>query len=1007
MNEHAHGPVDTAGFTSVNRLPIHAVRRPADISLDGEWDFQLLPSPSAVPAGRWQTVQVPSLWTMSSQADRPFYTNVPMPFDEVPPAVPADNPVGVYRRVVDIQPQGRGRVILHVGAAEGRLSVAVNGRAVGTSTDSHLEAEFDITSAVGTGLNTIQLTVAKWSAVSYLEDQDQWWQSGLSRSVWISFVPEVRIADVVAKADYDHLARAGSLRLEVQTEGLAHRRESGHRVIVEVLRGFHDLQVAPRIAAPTLPKPSRQRDERPPQMLPDDFMDLLSIRAASAPVPPEFRAIPDMAGMAMAASAPAGTATLELSGLDVQPWSAERPHLYDVAVQLLGPGNRIVDTVSVRVGFRTVKVEGRDLLVNGKRVLIQGVARHDVDPRTGRVITGERMLEELSLLKRFNVNAIRTAHYPNDPAFLDLCDELGFYVVDEADVEGHAFASTIADDPSYLMPIIERVARMVLRDRNHPCVIAWSLGNETGFGAAHDAAAAWVRRFDSSRPVHYEGAIATDWHGGHGASDLVCPMYPSFAALEGYSADPRSNRPLILCEYAYSQGNSTGGLAEYWRLFESLPALQGGFIWEFTDHALDPDGDGRYRYGGDFGDATHNGATMLNGIAFADATPKPALFEARGLFSPVRIVSDANDARRGRLRVRSRRNFADLSDLAFELHVESRTGCGAAVPVDLADVQPGTELEIELPDAILNELRREGALAISLTVRTARPASWAPAGTELAVHQVVLPRTWLPLAASEEVVPPTLAEEGSVEHPLLVAPPRLSLWRALTDNDGSFALDQRFVRSGFFALEPIKVRIEDEPSAVLVSTWYRAAFGDEIEHRRRISRHGDTFRFEEHVELPGGTRDGLRVGVEFELDGQFDTASWVGLGPWENYPDRNTSALLGRWTIPIDDLAVPYVIPQENGTRGGVDTLELNGPSGVATIRSADPLHINVGRHTVQELEDAAHWWELPASTRTIVHLDIAHRGVGTGLLGPDTRPQHRLFGAHYTWTWELNLEAR
>lgn len=1003
MKEQAHGPIDEAGFTSVNRLPIHAIRRPADVPLDGEWDFQLLPSPSVAPGSRWQTVQVPSLWTMTSEVDRPFYTNVPMPFDEVPPAVPANNPVGVYRRVVDIQPEGRGRVILHVGAAEGRLTVAVNGRPVGTSTDSHLEAEFDITSAVGTCLNTIQLTVAKWSAVSYLEDQDQWWQSGLSRSVWLSFVPEVRIADVVAHADYDHVTGNGRLHLDVQTEGLADRPEVRHRVRFEVLGAAHEEPVAARFVAPTLPKPERQRAERPVQMLPDDFMDLLSIRAASAPVPPEFRAIPDMAGMAMVVSGPAGTATLDLPELDVQPWSAERPQLYDVVVQLLDEDHRVVDSVALRVGFRTVKVEGRDLLVNGERVLIQGVARHDLDPRTGRVITRERMVAELSLLKRFNVNAIRTAHYPNDPEFLDLCDEFGFYVFDEADVEAHAFASTIADDPLYLGPILERVMRMVIRDRNHPSVIAWSLGNETGYGAAHDAAAAWVRRFEPSRPVHYEGAIATDWHGGHAATDLVCPMYPSFAALESYSADSRSDRPLILCEYAYSQGNSTGGLAEYWRLFESLPALQGGFIWEFTDHALDPDGDGHYRYGGDFGDTTHNGATMLNGIAFSDATPKPALYEARGLFSPVRIVSDAEDATRGRLRVRSRRNFADLADLTFELHVDSRAGRGTAVPVDLGDIPPGTEREIELPEAILNELQSKAALAVSLTVRTAQGSAWAPAGTELAVDQVVLPRTRLPLELAG--VAPQVTAEGSVEHPLLLASPRLCLWRALTDNDASFALDQRFVRSGFFELEPVRVKVEDEADCVVVSIRYRAAFGDEFEHKRRISRKGNRIRFEERVDLPAGMRDGLRVGVEFELDGRFERASWVGLGPWENYPDRNASALLGRWTTSIDELAVPYVIPQENGTRGGVDTLEIAGPGRRVTVRSSTPLHINVGRHTTDELEQAAHWWELPASTRTIVHLDAAHRGVGTGLLGPDTRPRHRLSGGHYSWTWELNLE--
>lgn len=992
--------IDVTGFASPGRLPIHAIRRQPDVLLDGEWRFQLRSS-AADASDDWASVHVPSLWTMSSSVDRPYYTNVPMPFTEVPPQIPSHNPVGVYRRAVALRRDAGIRVVLHVGAAEGHLTVVVNGSAVGTSTDSHLEAEFDITDEIATGSNELELRVAKWSAVSYLEDQDQWWQSGLSRSVWISYVPDVRLADVVARAGWNAERQVGSLTLTVSTVGIAHLAHTGHSVRIDTVRDRHEVPVSGKVAAPTLPKPENERTERPEQLLPEDFMDMLSIAAASAPVPPEFRAIPNMAGMAMHGPAsPAGTAVLELEGLDVQPWSAERPVLHPIVVSLLDAGGKVVDSATVHVGFRSVQIVGRDLLINGERVLIQGVARHDVDPRTGRVMSRDRYLKELSLLKRMNVNAIRTSHYPNDPVFLDLCDELGFYVIDEADVEGHAFASTIADDPTYLTPIVERVQRMVVRDRNHPCVIAWSLGNETGYGAAHDAAAAWLGRFDPTRPVHYEGAISTDWHGGHAATDIVCPMYPSFAALEAYASDAHADRPLILCEYAYSQGNSTGGLAEYWKLFETLPGLQGGFIWEFLDHALDPDGDGRYRYGGEFDDAGNNGATMLNGIAFADATPKPALYEARGLFSPVRVVSAAETALRGSIRVRSRRHFADLSDLTATVHVEHRDGAGPEHPLDLSDLQPATERTIALPTPVVDELHAADALALSLTLHTAADAAWAPAGTELAVEQVMLPRTAVALAAPVRAARAT--SDGTVEHAMLAAGPRLSLWRPLTDCDGSFALDRRFVRSGFFALTPTSVETDGATTVIR----YATAWGDEVVHTRRLGETSSGYRFDEDVRLPEGTRDGLRVGVEFELSGDFAQASFVGLGPWENYSDRRSSALLGRWTSSIDDLAVPYLIPQENGTRGGVDTLELRGASGTVTVRSDVALYVNVARHTVAELEQATHWWQLPDSNRTIVHLDIAHRGVGTGLLGPDTRPIHRLFGDHYTWSWQLDLPS-
>jgi beta-galactosidase len=468
-------------------------------------------------------------------------------------------------------------------------------------------------------------------------------------------------------------------------------------------------------------------------------------------------------------------------------------------------------------------------------------------------------------------------------------------------------------------------------------------------------------------------------------------MYPAFASLEGYSGD----RPLIACEYAFSMGNGTGGLADYWQLFETLPGLQGGFIWQFTDHTLDPDGDGRYRYGGDFGDETHNGPMLANGVVFSDLTPKPAMYEARGLFSPIRLVSDADEARAGTLRIRNRQTFADLSAYELELRAETTTGPSGAVPVATPVVPAGGEATIDIPQSLLSE----AALAVTLIVRTREATLWAPAGTEVAAEQVTIPRTPQPLPSGRPA-------DGELRHPLLARPPRLSLWRALTCHDKSFSLDNRFVRSGFFQLTPIDVEIHGG----VVATRYKAAFGDEVVHRRTITALGDgDWLLSEEVTLPEDTRDGLRVGMEFELIDGFEQASWVGLGPWENYPDRRASALLGSWKSAIDDLAVPYALPQENGTRGEVTSLKLTGPAGTVLTTHPTPLHMNVSRYTVSELEAADHWWELPPSHKTVVHLDIAHRGLGTAALGPDTRPHHRLTATHYAWQWRITLstEAR
>ncbi|WP_461172727.1 DUF4981 domain-containing protein [Arthrobacter sp. Z1-9] len=999
-------PADFSGLHPVGRLPMSSLRRPADVDLNGTWDFQLLERPDAPVSDTWGTTTVPGLWTMSEPSDPPHYTNVPMPFDEIPPQLPKRNPTGLYRRTFELSPEPGRRAVLHVGAAESALRVLINGVPVGLSTDSHLAAEFDITEHVTHGMNELVLVVTKFSAESYLEDQDHWWQAGITRPVFVYTVPEVRITDVLAVADYDADSGEGSLTVDVETAGLAHLTEVDWSVQIAVLDQEETLPIAPRRATMTLPKPTDERGSKPTPRFPSDFMDLLSIRAAGAEVPERFAAIAGNFAQTVTHETAAGKARFERKGLDVTPWTAETPHLENLVVRLLDAEGKIVDEVSLRLGFRRVEIRGRDLLVNGRRILIQGVARHDVDPRTGRVMTRESLLTELSLMKRNNINAVRTAHYPNDPVFLDLCDEIGFYVVDEADIEGHAFAGGIADDPLFLPSFMRRYSRMVLRDRNHPSVIIWSLGNETGYGAAHDAMAAWSRKTDPTRPVHYEGAIANDWHGGHAATDIVCPMYGSFPALEAYAKDSRADRPLVLCEYAFSLGNSMGGLDEYWRLFESLPGLQGGFIWGWRDHSLDPDGDAHYRYGGDFGDEPNSGAILNYGIVFPDLTPKPAVFEARGIFAPVRIISGAATARDGRLEILNRQAFADLRGLRGEVRIETAEGPVAVTAVDLPDAAPGTSAALELPPPVRAAARKPSALAVTLTLRTRERTLWAPAGTEIAALQVILEAEHHQLA-SVDPIEVELDEDGSLSHPLLTRAPELCLWRPLTDNDRSFALDNRFVRSGFFRLNLVDTEVKPQGAGAVVTRTYRTAFGDDVvTHRRSITAAvaGDWI-IDEHVILPESTRDGLRVGIEFELVDGFEDGRWVGLGPWENYPDRAHSALLGTWESSIDDLAVPYIVPQSNGTRGGVRELQLKGPAGTVKTEHATDLHMTVSRYSIEELESTTHYWQLPRSGKTIVNLDIAHRGVGTVFLGPDTLPRHRLDGHDYAWQWRLTLD--
>ncbi|WP_200807960.1 glycoside hydrolase family 2 TIM barrel-domain containing protein [Demequina sp. NBRC 110056] len=998
-------PFPVEAFVPVKREPMHSVRREGSVSLDGAWDFQLLSHP-AQEWGEWGTTEVPSLWTMQQPADPPHYTNVPMPFDEVPPTVPERNPTGLYRRSFRAERRDGRRLILQVGGAESVLHALVNGNLVGSSTDSHLAAEFDITDALVDGLNELVLVVVKFSAESYLEDQDHWWHGGISRSVSLIDVPEVRLADVDITADWDHTTARGSLSVRVATHGLAHLRESGWEVEVEALDESAVVPVAARQDAQTLPRGVDDRSVRPEPRFPPDMMDILSIYAAGGEVPESAMPMIRAFGQTAQHDAKAGEAAYHRADVQVQPWTAETPHLERVDVRLRAPSGVVVDTATYRVGFRRVEVVGRDLLVNGRRPWIQGVNRHDFDPRTGRVCTRESMLAELTLMKRHHINAVRTSHYPNDPVFLDLCDEIGMYVVDEADIEGHAFAGQIADDPRYLTRMIDRFSRMLIRDRNHPSVITWSLGNETGHGVAHDTMAAWSRAVDATRPVQYEGGISMDWHANHGSTDIVCPMYPSFPSLELWAADPRADRPMILCEYAYSQGNSTGGLSRYWDLFESQPGLQGGFIWEWRDHSLDPDGDGRYRYGGDFGDVPNDGAVLNNGIVLPDLTPKPALLEAAGIFSPLRLESSAREILTGTVTVRNRGTFLPLSSYCAEVTVETRSGSVATVPLELPPVDPGETGLVELPESVRDALGGADALALSVRLVTKEDSLWAPAGTALAANQVLLDLSPQVLPTDAAGVPDLV--DGALVHPLLRSSPELCLWRALTENERSFSMDRRFVRTGFHELTLSETDVRTDADAVIVTKTYLTAWNEPVTHERRVLQVGDgDYVLTERVALPEGQTDGVRVGIEFELIEGFEEVEFVGLGPWENYPDREASALLGSWQVAIDEFAPPYIVPQESGSRGGVLEARISGSAGTVGTQHAQALHLNVARRTIADLEAHDHWWEVPTRDTAIVHLDIAQRGVGTSRLGPDADPATRLDKDSYAWTWRLQLGTR
>ncbi|HUR76645.1 MAG TPA: glycoside hydrolase family 2 TIM barrel-domain containing protein [Acidimicrobiales bacterium] len=603
------------------------------LSLDGPWRFTLVPKPESVSpdhldgdTARWATIQVPGCWTMQG-FDRPHYTNVQMPFPGPPPSVPRHNPTGVYRNTVTIPDSWDGRrVVLHVGAAETVLYVFVDGVAVGMGKDSRLPHEFDITRFVTAGQGVeLALVVVRWSDATYLEDQDHWHHAGLHRSVFVYATPVVHIADVHAIADYDRDELLASLTAHVIVDG---RPASIRNWRVRVACGGASAEAAARFEHESWVVNSFAFEGR---------------------------------GATVSFAVPAAA-----------PWTAETPHLHALRVELVDGGGTVVDCVGLDVGFRRVEIVDAQLKVNGRPILVRGVNRHDTDARRGKAVTRSSIERDVALMQQHNFNAIRTAHYPNDPYLYEVCDRMGMYVLDEANIESHAYLRALTKQPAWTAAMLERVARMARRDKNHPSVIMWSLGNESGVSPAHHAAAAWLRAYDTTRPVHYEGGISEDQMAEGGQSyrpeilgrdrpetDVIAPMYPPVDALIEWAQGGPPVKPLIMCEYIHAMGNSCGDAEAYWDAIRAHSGLQGGFVWDWADQALVqtmPDGSERLAYGGDFGDYPHDGAFCMNGLVDTNRVPHPSLYELAHVMSPVQIRAEGDG-----FRVTNEYAFTDLS----------------------------------------------------------------------------------------------------------------------------------------------------------------------------------------------------------------------------------------------------------------------------------------------------------------------------------------------------------
>ncbi len=1003
-------PWEAPELTSLNRLPMHAVPHADRLSLDGSWRFQLLPRPDAEPTSRWGEITVPGCWTMQpagqAAGDLPQYTNVQMPFDLRPPHPPADNPTGIYERSFELPESWAGRrVVLHAGAAESVLIVEINGQELGISKDSHLAAEFDVTDAVVPGDNSVRLTVVKWSDATYVEDQDQWWHGGLTRSVFLYATGRVFIADIRSIGGLAEDLSTGTLQLDVRVGFEGVDPEAGWRLESAIGGG---LGVDLRAGVPGI-EPLEW-----PTSGPEHELMVRHIVGGDQAVAGEEGRWADLSRRL--APPREGSVGWRIDIPRVRPWSAEVPSLYPLAVRLLAPDGTIAEEVALRIGFRRVEVIERDLLLNGRRILLRGVNRHDFDQLTGRAISVASMRADLVQMKQFGFNAVRTSHYPNDPAFLDLTDELGLFVIEEADIESHAFQSTLCDDSRYLNAWMTRVSRMVERDKNHPSVILWSLGNESGYGSNHDAAAAWVRRSDPSRPLHYEGAIRFDWSSDQGVTDITCPMYPAISAIVAHARSGIQRRPLIMCEYSHAMGNSNGTLAEYWDAIESTPGLQGGFIWEWWDHGLvqdRPDGRTRWAYGGDFGDEPNDGNFCIDGLVWPDRTPKPALWEHKQLAAPVVVSAEPTSLERGSVQVRNRQAWRDVGWLRARWELTRGGEVVGSGDVSLPAVGPGDQAPADLVGWSPPPSGDGRDAWLTIRFAAARDEAWAPMGFEVCWAQLPV---WLgrahgfgtPIPHAEVTGPPIVDADGELQHPILAEPPRLALWRAPTDNDRIGGMAEVWQTQGLDRLQRRLVGIEHPEGLIAVRWEVRTGAGLSIRHSQFFSTWpGGGFSVGEEVVIPPELTDLARVGTVLEFVPGLEQVAWFGRGPHETYPDRKRGGAVGRWQSTVTDLHVPYIRPQENAGHADVRWLELtdgrpDGHSRGIRLSTDEPLQVSASHFRATDLAAATHDGELVARPTTIVHLDAAHRGLGTASCGPDTLPEYIVGPGMYRWQWYL-----
>jgi evolved beta-galactosidase subunit alpha len=990
-------------LTALNRLPAHtdfyrysafdeALQYKKEVSkgytsLDGEWKFLFLEAPEFSPINfeteefkieDLDVILVPSCWQLQGYGNM-HYTDVLYPFPINPPFVPQDNPTGIYFREVyldDIKEEEK--IIVKFNGVDSAFDLYVNGHHAGYSKGSRMPSEFDLTEYVRNGKNRFTVRVYQFSDGTYLEDQDMWWLSGIFRSVELYRVNKDTLQDVFIETLPDEDFKDFTLKLtgtfltsEIKT------------VNVKIYQAGNEIDMFP--------------------------VDV---------VHGEFQVLREMENPLL--------------------WNAEEPNLYMATLEYeLAHGEK--EIIPLRFGVRSIDIIDNEMRVNGKRIFFNGVNRHDFNPRTGRTVTYEDMLQDVVLMKQHNINAVRTAHYPNNDVFYDLCDEYGLYVIDETDLECHGFENTgnynwISDNELWVHQYVDRAVRMVKRDRNHPSVIIWSLGNESGQGRNFTAMYQAIKEIDSTRLVHYEG----DRHAAY--SDMYTTMYTRLKELEEIGQDSEGKKPHILCEYGHAMGNGPGGLTEYQEVMRKYPRLQGGFIWEWYDHGIesvDEDGNVYYLYGGNYGDFPTNGNFCIDGLVFPDRTPSPGLVEYKKVIEP--IVTEAIDLAQLKIRIKNRYDFRNIEGIQLHIKVESFDQLIEVKNMTLPKIPAQEEMEMVLPLNLEEALKYED-VRVKLSYSEPDNTLYANAGHIITSESFLLEATKVkkivvskngggPMISINESFSQLTLENAhfktvfSKVHGVLLSHqlngeeiiekgPELTLWRAVIDNDmykkGAW-INKYFLKNAKEQLVSFNYQLNEDFADIEIHKYLSSvnqAWGFHLTYLYRIDQAGvlnlqlkgsKIIRGKEIPEiLP-------RIGITMHLNKEYNDVTWYGRGDSESYQDSKRSQSMGLYHKSVEEMHTDYVYPQENGSRCDTSFLAVSKGNQSILFNFKETRDFTIHDYETSALEDAMHRGKIKKSPFNELTIDYRQSGLGSNSCGEEQLPAYRVGVEDF----EIGLEIR